>query len=190
MSITPSLVRLGYGCQPGCRLPGSNPQAVGARFPDPRFRGVRWPRRESNSHGVSHITMLTRVAEGYVHAPGGRLGDHRDDRLHSAAVAADAGRVAGMVAQKSLDVVHLDRAVARIDQFGDPLLPGNGIRETQLKILRGAITLAEKMVGMDQISGALIAKDFRTRGCGFHVGNVPVAVANDKVLVGRQRQLP
>ena len=80
--------------------------------------------------------VLTRVAKCHVHAPCRRFGDHRDDRLHPAAVAADAGRVTGMIAEKTLDVVHLDRAVARFDQLVDPFLPGNGIRETQLEILR------------------------------------------------------
>ena len=69
----------------------------------------------SNSHGVSHVTLLTRVARCHVHAPCRRFGDHRDDRLHPAAVAADAGRVTGMVTEKTLDVVQLDRAVARFD---------------------------------------------------------------------------
>ena len=61
-----------------------------------------------SSQRVSDVAVLTGVAGGHVHAPRGRFGDHRDNGLHTAPVAADARRVAEMIAEKPLDVVHLD----------------------------------------------------------------------------------
>src|SRR5262249_21685533 len=105
--------------------------------------------------------MLTRVAERYVHATSSRFGNHRCCGYHAALVSADAGRITRLVAEKTLNIVHSDRAVARFDQRINSFLPRGRICQAPLEILGDRVSLAEKVVGMGQISSALVAEDFR-----------------------------
>src|SRR5262249_45282954 len=60
----------------------------------------------SASHRVSHVPPLTRIADRDVHAALRGLGDHRSHCAHAAAVAADADRVTGVIAEETLYIVH------------------------------------------------------------------------------------
>jgi hypothetical protein len=56
------------------------------------------------------------------------------------------------VAKKTLNVFHLDGAVARFDQPVHPLHPRGRVRQASFEILRSRVPLRDKVVGMGQIS--------------------------------------
>src|SRR5438270_376465 len=66
-------------------------------------------RRRDMLHGVSNVSVLTRIAGGYMHAPLCRLGNHRGHSAHLAVMAANAVGVSRMILEEVLYIAHLQR---------------------------------------------------------------------------------